>query len=338
MSAAKKTLEAEEHIRKAEKYLKTSFMKWTPDYDPAADEFSRAATCFKVGKEHDKTLDALTRACECYKEVKSLYQAAKMLEQSVIICRDAGKFDSIPDYASRGALLYRQAGNPESAAQLLEKAAKILEPKFPEKALSLYVRAAETITTEDRPKEAAEYLTKVARLNAKAKRYEETVNTLRQTIELQQDCGHTMTTGRLVGGLVLTQLAQEDVVAANKAYNEFGGWCETDLAAALQITLQAFEEEDAEAAKEGLNKPAIKNLDIEFARMAVKDIPLPDTGDLEAAASQVPKLTKHRKYFYYHNKGFRMNAFKLSTNDGTILLFSLEPNGRKFQWFNKKKK
>jgi len=286
MSSAKKTLEAEEHIRKAEKYLKTSFMKWTPDYDPAADEFSRAATCFKVGKEHDKTLDALTRACECYKEVKSLYQAAKMLEQSVIICRDAGKLDLIVDYSSRGAMLYRQAGNPESAAQLLEKGAKILEPKFPEKALDLYSKAAITIATEDRPKEAAEYLTKVARLNAKAKRYDETIKSLRQTIELQQDCGKTMTTGRLVGGLVLTQLALEDVVAANKAYSEFGGWCDTDLAGAIQEVLQAFEEEDGEAAKAALNKPPIKNLDIEFARMAVKDIPLPDTGGLEAAASQ----------------------------------------------------
>jgi len=287
MSASKKTLEGEEHIRKAEKYLKTSFMKWQPDYDPAADEFSRAATCFKVGKEHDKTLDALSRACECYKEVKSLYQAAKMLEQSVIICRDAGKLDLIVDYASRGALLYRTAGNPESAAQLLEKAAKILEPKFPEKALDLYTKAAQTIASEDRPKEEAEYLTKVARLNAKAKRYDETIKSLRQVIGVQQDCGKTMTTGRLVGGLVLTQLAREDVVAANKAYTEFGGWCDTDLAGAIQEILQGFEDEDAEAAKEGLNKAAIKNLDIEFARMAAKDIPLPDTGGLEAAASQV---------------------------------------------------
>ena len=290
MSAAKKTLEAEEHLRKAEKYLKTSFMKWTPDYDPAADEFSRAATCFKVGKEHDKTLDALNRACECYKEVKSLYQAAKMLEQAVLVCRDSGKLDLISDYASRGGLLYRQHGSPETAAQLLEKAAKILEHKDPETALTLYAKAAETVLTEDRPKEAAEYLTKVARLNAKAKRWEETISTLRQTIELQQECGRTMTTGRLVGGLVLTQLAREDVVAANKAYTEFGGWCETDLAAALQILLQGFEEDDADAAKEGLSKPAIKNLDIEFARMAANDIPLPDSGGLEAAASQVTAL------------------------------------------------
>jgi hypothetical protein len=37
-------------IRLAEKHLKTSplKLKFSPDWDPAGDEFSRAATCFKV--------------------------------------------------------------------------------------------------------------------------------------------------------------------------------------------------------------------------------------------------------------------------------------------------
>ena len=30
-----KVAEAEDHVRKAEKYLKTSFLKWSPDYDSA---------------------------------------------------------------------------------------------------------------------------------------------------------------------------------------------------------------------------------------------------------------------------------------------------------------
>ena len=38
------------HVKNAEKYLKTSplKLKFTPDWDPAGDEFSRAATAFKV--------------------------------------------------------------------------------------------------------------------------------------------------------------------------------------------------------------------------------------------------------------------------------------------------
>jgi hypothetical protein len=46
----------------------------------------------------------------------------------------------------------------------LEKAAKILEMKFPEEALALYSKAADTVGNEDRPKEASEYMAKVAKL------------------------------------------------------------------------------------------------------------------------------------------------------------------------------
>ncbi len=161
---AKKKTEGAEHVRQAEKALKTSLMKWTPDHDSAGDEFSKAATCFKVAKCHDEALDALTRACECYKECRSLYQAAKMLEHSVLICRDSNRHTQISSLAERGALLYRQHGSPESAAQLLEKAAKIMEHQQPVVALELYEKAAETIMVEDRPKQAAEYLSKVSRL------------------------------------------------------------------------------------------------------------------------------------------------------------------------------
>jgi hypothetical protein len=77
------------------------------------------------------------------------------------------RYDQISNFAERGGLMFRQHGSPESAAGLLEKAAKILESKNPEEALGLYEKAAETIMVEDRPKQAADYLTKVARLQVR---------------------------------------------------------------------------------------------------------------------------------------------------------------------------
>ena len=44
----------------------------------------------------------------------------------------------VESLASRGGLLYRQAGSPESAAQLLVRAAKLLEGTRPEDAIGLY--------------------------------------------------------------------------------------------------------------------------------------------------------------------------------------------------------
>uniref|UniRef100_A0A8B9ZTQ0 Uncharacterized protein n=1 Tax=Anas zonorhyncha TaxID=75864 RepID=A0A8B9ZTQ0_9AVES len=43
--AAQKINEALEHIAKAEKYLKTGFLKWKPDYDSAATEYGKAGMC-----------------------------------------------------------------------------------------------------------------------------------------------------------------------------------------------------------------------------------------------------------------------------------------------------
>jgi hypothetical protein len=87
-----------------------------------------------------------------------------------------------------------------------------------------------------------------------------------------------------VCGLILVHLAREDSVAASKAYNTFGGYCDPDLSIAMHALLNAYEEEDPEEAKAVLNKPCIKDLDIEFTRM-LKKIKLPDSGGLQAAAA-----------------------------------------------------
>lgn len=278
-----KRSEGEEHIRQAEKALKTGFLKWNPDFDSAGDSYSKAATAFKVGGDKDKAVDALKRACDCYKEMRSLFQAARMLEQAALICRDQGKMTEVVDFAERGALLYRQDGANEAAAQILEKAAKIVETGTPDKAVGLYVKAAETVE-EERQREAAEYLARASRLQVRCKKYDEAVETLKKTLTIMNSVGGGAVAGRCAAGLVMVQLMREDAVAATKAFNAYGGYCEGDVTAALRTLLAAFEEEDGDAAKEALACPAIRDLDIDYARLA-KQIPLPDSGGLEAAAA-----------------------------------------------------
>jgi len=237
-----------------------------------------------VAKSHDQALDALNKAVECYKQVKQLYQAAKMLEQSVLICRDSNRHDQIGALADRGGLLYRQHGSPEAAAQLLEKAAKIMEQKDPTVALELYEKAAETIMVEDRPKQAAEYLTKVARLQAKAKMWDKASATLNNAIRTTQESGSVIGLGRLVAGLVLVELAKEDLIAASKVFAAWGGYCDGDQSAAINTILTGFNDEDGDVARQGLNSGAMKNLDVEFTIVA-RDIKVPESGSgLEAAA------------------------------------------------------
>ncbi len=120
----------------------------------------------------------------------------------------------------------------------------------------------------------------------RAKKFDESIETLRRAIDLQSSLENSnAAVGRNVAGIVMVQLMREDSIAASKAFTQYGAYCDGDTAPALRALLAAFDEEDGDAAKEALNSSAIKNLDIDFARLA-KQIKLP-TSELEAAAAQL---------------------------------------------------
>jgi hypothetical protein len=166
----------------------------------------------------------------------------------------------------------------------LEKAAKIIEPTDPATALHLYEKAAETVMTEDRPKQAGEYMSKVSRLQVKAKNWEKAASSLEESIKLMQEAGSEMTLGRTVMSLVLVHLVREDSVEASKVFQKWGGYCDPDQTSACHQMINGFNDEDAEMAKMGLTHNSIGSLDVEFQRI-IKLIKLPDIeGGLEAAA------------------------------------------------------
>lgn len=274
----KKLEEGLEHVRLAEKHLKTSpiKLKFSPDWDPAGDEFSKAATCFKVGKNYEESKKCLLRAVDCYKEIHSIFQAGRMLEQAVMVCRDQGQLEEVKELAGRGALMYRQVNKPESASQLLDKAAKILEKTHPEDALSMYEKAAETVATEDRPGVAADYISKAARLYVRTKQYDSAANALRGEVQYRQNAG-SGAVGRPVVALVLVQLARGDMVAAEKVQKEWGGYADPDQARALEMILRGYDEQDHDVTHKGLSSAAVMELDLDFAKLA-RDLPRPKKG------------------------------------------------------------
>ncbi|XP_014221678.1 gamma-soluble NSF attachment protein-like [Trichogramma pretiosum] len=260
--------EGNAHIRNAEKCLKTSLIKWRPDFDSAADEYSAAATCFRVVKNHEQCKECLMLAAKCYKENRSWFQAAKCYEQVVLCLRELNQLSGIPKLAHNACSLYQQHGSPESGATVLDKSGKIIEQTLPDQALELYSRAAEIVLGEDSPRQAAEYMSKVARLLVKLGKYDQAADAVRREIGMHQQIDHTPSVGRLAVVLVLVQLARGDQIAAEKAFKEFGGYCEAPEVQTLEMLLQAYDSEDADAARSALNSPFIKHMDIEYAKLA----------------------------------------------------------------------
>jgi len=270
----KKLEEAHEHVRLAEKYLKVSplKLKFSSEWDPAGDEYSRAATAFKVAKNYDESKKCLLRAVDCYKEIHSIFQAAKMLEQAVLVSRDMGDLEEIAKLAERGALMYRQVNKPESASSLLEKAAKMLEKERPQDAVGLYEKAAETVSTEDRPNIAADYMSKAGRLNVRIKDWDSAIGCLRAEVNWRKEAGSHA--AQAVMGIILIELMRGDRVAAEKVFREWGGWLAGDQARAVTNIIQGYDEQDHDQVDEALKCTAVRELDLDFAKMA-RDIPRP---------------------------------------------------------------
>ena len=135
------------------------------------------------------------------------------------IARDQNQYDEVEDLASRGGLLYRQSGSPESAAQLLVRAAKILEMKDPARSVSLYQKAAETVDTEDRTNEAGQHLEQAAKLCVRTGQFDKAAELLETTLGCYSQSNSSVSGtpyGRVVLAFVLLQEKRGDSVAASK--------------------------------------------------------------------------------------------------------------------------
>ncbi|XP_053684185.1 gamma-soluble NSF attachment protein [Sabethes cyaneus] len=266
--------EAQEHIRQAEKSLKTSLLKWRPDFDVAADEYNKAAICFRNAKALDQCKECLLKSSDCHRQNRAIFHAAKCLDQVILICKDMNNLTEVRKYAEKACNLYQQHGSPESGASTLDKAAKILEATHPEDALQLYKHAVDVATIEDSSRQGAEYASKVARIMVKLGMYDQAADAIRREIGLHQQVGSEAAIGRLAVVLVLVQLARGDYVAAEKAFKEWGNCCDAAEVQTLESLLQAYDDEDPELAARALASPFIRHMDIEYARLA-RDLPLP---------------------------------------------------------------
>ncbi|KAJ2954081.1 hypothetical protein O0L34_g2296 [Tuta absoluta] len=272
---AAKIQEAQEHCRAAEKYLKTTLMRWKPDLDSAADEYSQAAQCYRIARDMKNSKQCHIKAAEYYEKNKSLFHAAKALENAMIVSKESATPEELYNLASQSASLYQQHGSGDSGASVLDKAAKIIEHSAPELAVKLYQQAADVSSCSSSQHQGSEYISKSSRILVKLERYDEAVDSLRREIGFHQESGNTGAVGRLTVAIVLVQLARGDAVAAEKAYKEWGANCEVAEMQTLEMLLQAFDEEDREAAKRALRSPFIRSMDVEYARLATI-VPLPE--------------------------------------------------------------
>jgi len=156
----------------------------------------------------------------------------------------------------------------DTAALTLNRGAQMIESVKPEKAAEWYSQASEVTMLEERPRQAAEYANKSVRIYLKLRRYEDAIEWLRKAMNHLLEADDRPSLGRLYVGLVLIELAHEDVVSAQKAFREGKSYIEDAEIAYLTTLLDGFDQMDATAIVTGLNSPFIKSLDNEYTKIA----------------------------------------------------------------------
>lgn len=107
--------------------------------------------CFRNAKNLSECKQCLLKCSDCHKQNRALFHAAKALDQAVLVSKDLNDFSCIRNLAEKASNLHQQHGSPESAASSLDKAAKILEPKYPEEALALFQHALDVSMVSSLP-------------------------------------------------------------------------------------------------------------------------------------------------------------------------------------------
>ncbi|XP_067651910.1 gamma-soluble NSF attachment protein-like isoform X2 [Haliotis asinina] len=273
----RKLTEGLEHIRLAEKCMKTSLFKWKPDVDGAVEEYKKAATSFKNAKAYDEAKDMYLKTAELQQQCGAAFHAAKSYEQAAMICKENKEIDQCLHLMQTAATLFQEHGTPDTAALTLDKAAKMVEMNQPEKAIDMYLKACDVVEIEDRPRQCAEYIGKAARLMIRCRRFDEAVETLKKEIDYYTECENFELLNKAIMGTVLVHLTQEDYVAADlffKSCLSLATFGSSEEAGALEDLLTAYDQGDEETGRRTLKLPIFKYLDNAFAKLA-RDLVIP---------------------------------------------------------------
>ncbi|ESO82776.1 hypothetical protein LOTGIDRAFT_184553 [Lottia gigantea] len=275
----KKFNEAMEHVRNAEKYMKTSLFKWKPDIDSAISEYQKAATAFRNAKSIHKAKETHIKVAELQQQMNSTFHAAKSYEQAGLLCKENKEYDEACHLMMMASRMFQEHGTPDTAALCLDKAGKMMEQVKPGRAVELYIKACDVAEIEDRPRNCAEFIGKAARLLINTQRYEEAINALQREMEYYLAAEAYDKLRKVIMGQVLVHLTRDDYVAADLCFKnclnlpEFGS---SEEAGALEDLLTAYDEGDDEKGRATLNLPLFKYLDNAFAKLA-KGLVMPES-------------------------------------------------------------
>lgn len=194
-------------------------------YEDAAEQFSKAANCYKVARQMKEAGDLYVRTAGLHEKLKSAHEAASAYTEAGKCYKEGHPAEAIG--AMRSAVThYSEMGRFGQAAKLLKEIGEIYEAdsNYPD-ALDVYKTAAEFFQGENQTQGANQCLGKVAVIQSKylsppdylaaAKIFEDLGRSCTQSNLLKMNAkGHFLQAG-------LCLMAANDTVAARMKIDDF---------------------------------------------------------------------------------------------------------------------
>lgn len=271
--------------------MKTGFLKWKPDYDSAATEYSKAAVAFKNAKQFDQAKEAYLREAVSHENNKALFHAAKAYEQAGMMLKEMQKHHDAVELIQKASMMYLENGTPDTAAIALDRAGKVIENINPDKAIQLYQQTASVFENEERLRQAVEMYGKASRLLVRGRRLDEAAVSLQKEKSIYKDIENYPTCYKKTIAQVLVHLHRNDYVAAEKCVREsysIPGFTESEDSAALEQLLEGYDQQDQDQVSDVCNSPLFKYMDNDYAKLGLS-LTVPGGGKKKSPSSSQGK-------------------------------------------------
>lgn len=269
-----KTLEkAQELKQKAENKTKRHWKNaWKKaKWNRAGKYYQEAALHFCQANQDEEAKEVLIQSYNCFKRKKEWQKAAKILEQVIKIDIEREHWQDLGENAWKAAAVYDHANLPDNAAQLLEKVALVVEDQDHHLSEKLLERAVEIVEIENRPLQAAFFVSKILHMQLARDDKNEAIAKAKKLIRLYQEADHTASFERSVLTTVLLQIASNQLLDAKMTFNEHGGNCNADQQMAMDSLISGFENTEMNLVQIALENEAFSSIKIEF-RKIVDDV------------------------------------------------------------------
>ncbi|CAG8605594.1 2204_t:CDS:2 [Ambispora gerdemannii] len=265
-----KIREAVQFLADGDKAIQKGWFK-KPEWDVAGSYYEKAASCFKAARSYEQAIQAYLKASDALFKSDSIYMAAKSMEGAANLAAQQLK------QPERAAELYRQASDlyqthmtPDRAAEMLEKAARALEPIDVDQAIDFYVAACSLYESEDRSRFAIDTFTRTIAVMTRHKRYDAAIDILLRLRDVYHSTNNNSGLNKTCLSIIIVLLAASDEIGAKRQFQHFCQYAfvQSEESAIASILLDAFEQGDQELLEETVHRQIVTYLDNEIAKLA----------------------------------------------------------------------